>query len=92
MVFNEVLPIVKQVAAEKNTHLIDMYELTSNKTEYFYDGIHPNIMGSYLMAKIIYEALTNTKISTVREDNLLRNKPVTSSSFINDGKSYGPDY
>jgi len=91
VVFNEVLPIVKQVAADKNTRLIDMYELTSNKTEYFYDGIHPNIMGSYLMAKIIYEALTNTKISTVREVNLLRNKPVTASSFINDGKSYGPE-
>ena len=91
VIFNEVLPIVKQVAADKNTHLIDMYDLTSNKTEYFYDGIHPNIMGSYLMAKIMYEALTNTKILTLREDNLLRNKPVNASSFINDGKSYGPE-
>ncbi|MDP4184031.1 MAG: GDSL-type esterase/lipase family protein, partial [Bacteroidota bacterium] len=55
---NEVNPLVKKIAEEKNLHVIDLYTPFVGKGKLFSDGIHPNSAGATEIAKIIYFNLT----------------------------------
>lgn len=56
VVGGEVRPLVKQIAAENNLELIDLYEVVGTNPELFArDGIHPNAEG----AKVIANAIAN---------------------------------
>ena len=53
VVFNELLPLIKEIAKEENLKLIDNNTLFKNKPELFNDGIHPNEKGAKVMAENI---------------------------------------
>ncbi len=61
VVKNEVYPLVKKVAEEKDLRFIDLYTPMLDKGNMFPDGIHPDAAGSGEMAKVIYEYLTGKK-------------------------------
>lgn len=61
VIANEVLPLVKQVAAETKSELIDLNTPMLDQAKLVPDKIHPNVEGLKLMAGVIYEALTGTK-------------------------------
>lgn len=58
VIFNGIIPIVEQVSVDKNLKTIDCYTPTSEKSEFFPDGIHPNLEGARFMAEIFYKGLT----------------------------------
>ena len=47
------IPVMRQVAFETGTELIDQHTAFRNKEAWFPDNIHPNAQGAALMAKII---------------------------------------
>ncbi|WP_250277283.1 DUF459 domain-containing protein [[Clostridium] colinum] len=50
---NEICPIIKSISKETNVKLIDLYNLTKDKPQWFFDGIHPNKKGNIEIAKYI---------------------------------------
>jgi len=58
----EVIPILKTVAKEKNVGVIDLYTALSDKPDLFPDRIHPNAEGAGLMAAEIAKVLEAAEI------------------------------
>ncbi|WGM89903.1 MAG: GDSL-type esterase/lipase family protein [Candidatus Bathyarchaeum tardum] len=54
---NTIIPLIKQVANQTNLPTIDVYSALSDASEYFPDGLHPNVEGGTLIAEEIYKAL-----------------------------------
>jgi lysophospholipase L1-like esterase len=54
---NEVLPLVKQLAAEKKLPTIDLNTPTTGHPEYFSDGVHPTDAAYALVAKWMQDGL-----------------------------------
>ncbi len=53
----EVIPLVRSIAEQNNVEVIDLYRALTGKPEYFPDKVHPNELGSRLMAAEIYKHL-----------------------------------
>ena len=57
----EICGMIRDLAAEKGYHLLDINALTAGHPEWFLpDGVHPNAAGSTAMAEFIAAALTTT--------------------------------
>jgi lysophospholipase L1-like esterase len=54
---NTVIPLIEQVANETDLPLIDVYSALASYSDYFPDGVHPDIAGAKLIADEIYKAL-----------------------------------
>ena len=57
IIYNGVIPYIKEVAQEENLSLIDLNTPFQNKKQYFPDTIHPNEEGEKMIAEIIYNAI-----------------------------------
>ncbi len=57
IIHDEVGRIVREVAAETDVSVIDLYAVTEDHPEYFADGVHPNKEGYAVVAQTIYEQL-----------------------------------
>jgi acyl-CoA thioesterase-1 len=57
VVDNEVIPLVRQAAAETGSGVVDVHDDLADHPEYFPDGIHPNDVGTVAVAKLAYAAL-----------------------------------
>lgn len=55
---DEIVPIVKNCAAENQVECIDLYALTDGHSEYFMDGVHPNSFGNRVISAEIHRHLT----------------------------------
>ncbi len=53
----EVIPICRQVAAEKGIAVIDTHTPFVGRKELFMDGLHPGAKGGRLLAETVYEAI-----------------------------------
>ncbi len=53
----EIIPLIKQVATEKGTAIIDTYAALDGKPQLFPDRVHPNDEGAGLIAKTVFEAI-----------------------------------
>jgi alpha-L-fucosidase 2 len=54
---NQIIPIIKQVAAAKGVPIIDVNTPTMGHPELFSDGVHPTDSGYALVAQIIHDGL-----------------------------------
>lgn len=54
---NEVIPICRQVAAEKGISAIDVHAAFIGRKELFVDGCHPNARGAMLLAETVYRGI-----------------------------------
>ncbi len=54
---NQIIPIIKQVAAAKNVPIIDLNTPTKGHAELFSDGVHPTDSGYMLLAQLVHDAL-----------------------------------
>ena len=57
VISNEIVPIVKRVAAETGAELIDLYPVFEGKTELYSDGLHPTAEGAALLAQTVFSAI-----------------------------------
>jgi len=57
VIHDEILPLIKQVAAEKNLPTIDLNTPTTGHPEYFRDGVHPTDEAYALVAKLMHAGL-----------------------------------
>lgn len=54
----EIIPLIKQLAAEMKLEVIDLYAALDGKADLIPDRVHPNDEGATLIAKAVHEALT----------------------------------
>jgi lysophospholipase L1-like esterase len=54
-----VIPNIEEVAKESGLPLIDTYLVLANRSDCFYDGVHPTPLGSMLIADEVLKAITN---------------------------------
>ncbi|MCL5281276.1 MAG: GDSL-type esterase/lipase family protein [Planctomycetes bacterium] len=59
---DEILPLIDQIAREKNAPVIDLYTALQNSGHLFPDGIHPNAEGAGLMAQAIVPLLLGVRL------------------------------
>jgi acyl-CoA thioesterase-1 len=57
VVDGEVIPLVRQAAAETGSGIVNVHDELVGHPEYFPDGIHPNDVGTIAVAKLVYAAL-----------------------------------
>ena len=55
VIFNGVIPFIKEVAQEENLPLVDLNTPMQGKRQYFPDTIHPNEEGQQIIADIVFE-------------------------------------
>lgn len=61
VIYNGVIPFIKEVAQEENLPLIDLNTPFQGKRQYFPDTIHPNEEGEKMIAEIIFDNVFNKK-------------------------------
>ena len=57
VIYNGVIPFIKEVAQEENLPLIDLNTPFQGKRQYFPDTIHPNEEGEKMIAEIIFDKI-----------------------------------
>ena len=57
VIHDQILPLIKQVAQEKQLPIIDLNTPTSGHPEYFNDGVHPTDAGYALVAGLVHDGL-----------------------------------
>ena len=56
-----IIPLIKKVAHQKRTRLIDLHTPTDGMPENFPDRVHPNADGARILATEVYKAITTTR-------------------------------
>jgi acyl-CoA thioesterase-1 len=57
VLLQQIDPLIRAVATQENTGLIDLYTPTANMPQLFDDGVHPNDVGYTLVASTVASAL-----------------------------------
>ena len=57
IILNEVIPLIDQIAQQRDVRTIDLYAPLNGKSDLFPDGIHPNAEGAGIMAETIFYAI-----------------------------------
>lgn len=65
-IHDEIIPLVRQVASDENTGVIDLNTALAGKKNLFPDTVHPNPTGAKLMAETVYQALTGKTAPAVK--------------------------
>ncbi len=72
VIHDEILPIIDQIAREKNVPVIDLYTALQDHANLFPDGIHPNAEGAGLMAETMVPFLLGVRfLPDVNHDGVL---------------------
>lgn len=62
IIYNEVIPLIREVAQEEGLQVVDLNTPLSNHKEYFPDTIHPNEEGQEEIADVLFDKIfTNYK-------------------------------
>lgn len=61
IIYNGILPLIKEVAEEEHTGLVDLNTPFQGKSQYFPDTIHPNEEGQKIIADIVYSTIFKKK-------------------------------
>ena len=83
IITTDVIPMIRQLARSTGVDTIDFYTPLINSNALFPDDIHPNVDGSWEMAKIIYKKLTGDTVAVLQDIDLARGKPVSADSWDN---------
>ncbi|MBN2201686.1 discoidin domain-containing protein [bacterium] len=89
VITNDIIPMIRQIAADKDCPIIDFRTPLLDRQGLLPDGIHPNIEGSGLMAKVLWETLTGRTVVRVTDEDAAAGRPVAASGSV-DAALYGP--
>ncbi len=85
---NDIIPMIRQTAADKDCPIIDFRAPLLGRPDLLPDGIHPNIEGSGIMAKVLWETMTGRSIVRVKDEDAAAGRPVAASGSV-DPALYG---
>jgi acyl-CoA thioesterase-1 len=99
IILNEVIPLIDQIAQQRDVRVIDLYAPLNGKSDLFPDGIHPNAEGAGIMAETIFyaiigirtlpdfngDAIVNFRDFTILAQHWLGNEPSLDISPTPDG-------
>ena len=54
---DEIVPLVRKIAADTGAGLIDLYPVFEGRTELYSDGLHPTAVGAALLAQTVFDAI-----------------------------------
>lgn len=57
IVQNEIVPLIDEIAQQRDVRVIDLFTALSGASDLFPDGVHPNAQGAELIAKAIVHAI-----------------------------------
>jgi lysophospholipase L1-like esterase len=57
ILMQQIIPQIRQVAAENGLQLIDFHAQMAAHPEYSYDGVHPSAEGSKFIAEKVFQAI-----------------------------------
>jgi lysophospholipase L1-like esterase len=60
---NEVIPQIDNLATNLNLPTVDVYNAFTNHSDYFMDGIHPNVEGTALIASEVDSAIISQELT-----------------------------
>ena len=61
---NQIIPLITQIASEKELPIIDFYTTFEDSLDlYLYGGIHPNLSGTKLMAEMVSSSITGVRVN-----------------------------
>jgi len=60
IIAGEIIPLIREVAAEKQLPLIDLHAAFEGKPELFADGVHPNAAGCAVLAQAVHKAIVGS--------------------------------
>lgn len=63
---DEIVPIIRKVAADKGVELIDCHTPFLDQRKLFVDGLHPADAGQTMLARIVYRSLTTVDKARVK--------------------------
>jgi lysophospholipase L1-like esterase len=90
IITTDIIPMIQQVALDKECPVIDFYSAMEDYSYLFPDGIHPNAAGLALMAEVFYSTLTAKDIIHIEDVNTAAGRTVSGGSSINP-EIYGAD-
>jgi len=61
IVQNEIVPLIDEIAQQRDVQVIDLFTALSGKSDLFSDGVHPNAQGAKLIAETIVQILTGMR-------------------------------
>ena len=76
-----IIPIIRKVAKEKKTHIIDLHTDLFPYSQDFPDHVHPNEEGAIKIAGVIYHILTGKKADTYNSQQAFPGKKTTWEGF-----------
>lgn len=59
VISQQIVPIIEEVARERHLPLIDLHEALTGHADLLPDHVHPNKEGAGIIARTVYEAITN---------------------------------
>lgn len=57
VIHDEILPLIDEIAAQTGVSVIDLYTPLEGKPSYLYDAVHPNVLGTTVMAHHVCKAI-----------------------------------
>jgi lysophospholipase L1-like esterase len=82
IITTDIIPMINQIAVEKELPVIDFYMPFIDKRALFPDDIHPSKEGCWEIAKILYKHLSGKDVSTINEVNLALHKMVETPNSV----------
>jgi lysophospholipase L1-like esterase len=68
---NEIIPKIDAVAAQTEVDIIDLYTPFSGRADYTYDNLHPNAIGTNIMAREVFKTLCpDSKIPPMPDNSI----------------------
>ena len=58
---DEILPLIDQIAQQRNVGVIDLYTALGGASALFPDGIHPNAQGAGIIAEVVHHMIVGVK-------------------------------
>ncbi len=72
IITTDIIPMIQKIVDSTKVQIIDFYSPFVDRNELFPDDIHPDIDGSWEMAKVVYTTLTGKTVSTMMDENMAR--------------------
>lgn len=73
VIVDEIIPLIEQIAQQRDVSIIDLYTALSGASNLFPDGIHPNALGAELIAEAVVPFIIGVRLPPDFDGNAIVN-------------------